>query len=90
MDAWISSDPAHVVVINSQSNMSRSFMLAAEYLCFCRKKYKEPLEALDKLCEEKRFDKKLLLASQKLYMEYFSKVMHGFIVLNIYNSLAKL
>jgi len=61
--------------------MSRSFMIAAEYLCYCRKKYKDPLEALAKLCEEHKIDQKtLLLPSQLLYLDYFSKTFHGFTV----------
>eukprot|EP00826_Nyctotherus_ovalis_P066151 TRINITY_DN9757_c0_g3_i2.p1 TRINITY_DN9757_c0_g3~~TRINITY_DN9757_c0_g3_i2.p1 ORF type:complete len:209 (-),score=39.68 TRINITY_DN9757_c0_g3_i2:452-1078(-) len=81
IDAWIESNPDHVVVLNSQANMSRSFMLAAEYLCFCKKKYKEPTEALAKLCEEHNIDQRtVFLPSQMLYVDYFSKILGGFVV----------
>ena len=90
MDAWLLSDPEHVLVVNCQVTMARSIALASEYLCFCRMKHGQPLEALNELCDMNGFDPgALLFPSQKLYLEYFGKIFRGFKVC-INNTLAKL
>jgi len=87
MDSWLQSDPANVLVINCQATMARSFVLAAEYLCFCRMKYKDPIEALNELCDMNGFDPNLLLfPSQQLYFNYFSKIFQGFTVISPFTS----
>ena len=81
MDSWIASDPNHVAVINCQATRSRSFVLAAEFLCFCRARYGHPLEALGKICEMNGFDQEaLLFPSQKIYIGYFGSIFRGFTV----------
>jgi len=90
MDSWISSDPMHVSVINCQATRARSFMLSAEFLCFCLLKFTHPIEALIKICEMNGYDlDALLFPSQKIYMGYFANIFHGFIVFFKNNKIKK-
>ena len=56
-------------------------MTAAEYLCYCKGRYRHPKEALVEFCAKVKADpEKLLFPSQKLYLSYSGDVMDGFIV----------
>jgi len=56
-------------------------MIAAQYLCYCKGKYRHPKEALELFCEKVRLESdKLLFPSQKLYLSYAGEILNGFTV----------
>lgn len=51
LDSWIISDKSHIGIIHCQATRSRSLLIAALYMCYCKLKHKHPADALVELCE---------------------------------------
>jgi len=59
--------------------------VVAQYLCYCKGKYRTLKEGLAEYCDKLNINQdKLLIPTQNLYLAYMERIYEGFIVFYTY------